>query len=514
MNRIAFTIVILILSNYGIKSQIPLSNFYGTNIHLCEGDTVHLIDNSQNSPTSWQWIIASNSDTVIFYDQDPIFIPAPNSLYTVTLITTNSFGSDTFTRINYIDNSIYAQVSTGNNGYTANLYNYNGQYIEPVSYAWSLNGDSSIYNASTFPFLLLSNNCLNVIITDMLGCNYIDSWCLQNYWFANSLTDSIICQGVEITLQDPSTNNPNRWEWTFIGPDTLHSTAQNPTILFLEAGSYTVSLNSYSVNSTNEYLYHSPIVILPNSQPYVSIELLSNSFCYGDTALLTIDSSISGNTLSYQWFLNGDYTGISSDTYTTVLIMDTNYIYATMQSNEVCSVSNMVYSDSINVVISSRPNASFTMDTINIPLISFDGQSSSIGINYSWTFGDSTLNSIAPNPVHQYTSDGFFTVCLTISDLAGCQDDTCQVININSFEVGNSEEQTRGFFLFPNPAQNFITIQSQNNLQQTFSISNSMGEVVYKSPFSKEAKFFINQLEDGVYWVKVGNKTERLIILR
>lgn len=79
----------------------------------------------------------------------------------------------------------------------------------------------------------------------------------------------------------------------------------------------------------------------------------------------------------------------------------------------------------------------FSVDSLNS--VSFTDysytDSSSIGA-WLWDFGDSTF-STSQNPVHQYTQNGIYTVCLTINS-TGCSDVICYAVNVNDFTTSCS----------------------------------------------------------------------------
>ncbi len=71
---------------------------------------------------------------------------------------------------------------------------------------------------------------------------------------ANFVANSTaIVTGQSVSFTDTSTNNPTSWSWTFTGGTPSTSTAQNPTITYNTAGTYTVSLTATnSAGSDNE----------------------------------------------------------------------------------------------------------------------------------------------------------------------------------------------------------------------------------------------------------------------
>lgn len=77
----------------------PISNFSATPLTGVSPLTVQFTDNSTNGPTSWSWNFGNN---LVSGERNPSTIYSVPGVYTVSLTTSNSAGSNTFTRTNYI----------------------------------------------------------------------------------------------------------------------------------------------------------------------------------------------------------------------------------------------------------------------------------------------------------------------------------------------------------------------------------------------------------------------------
>jgi PKD repeat protein len=78
----------------------------------------------------------------------------------------------------------------------------------------------------------------------------------------------------------------------------------------------------------------------------------------------------------------------------------------------------------ISVMVDEFPNANFTWNA-TIFYIDRDIQfidnttGGNLPLTYQWNFGDNTPNSSLQNPIHTYSSMGFYNVTLTVTDLNG-----------------------------------------------------------------------------------------------
>ncbi|MEZ4851925.1 MAG: choice-of-anchor J domain-containing protein, partial [Bacteroidia bacterium] len=89
-------------------AQAPMTDFTADKTSTCTGELVSFTDLSTLGPISHNWIITpqviytNNTDST---SADPFVIFPVSGFYQVTLITTNAFGSDTTTKVNYIEAS-------------------------------------------------------------------------------------------------------------------------------------------------------------------------------------------------------------------------------------------------------------------------------------------------------------------------------------------------------------------------------------------------------------------------
>lgn len=90
--------------------------------------------------------------------------------------------------------------------------------------------------------------------------------------------------------------------------------------------------------------------------------------------------------------------------------------------------------------LSAQCTASFSY-SVSGGSVSFTSSSSPSGANHYWSFGNGSSSS-TKNPTHTYSSNGTYTVCLTIFDsLRQCIDTTCSTVSISGLST-----QCRAYF--------------------------------------------------------------------
>ena len=85
-----------------IPTEAPLADFEANLVETCKGD-INFSDISalgSNIPTGWYWEFGDGDTSNL---QNPSHSYAQSGLYTVMMVASNSFGSDTVTKTNYID---------------------------------------------------------------------------------------------------------------------------------------------------------------------------------------------------------------------------------------------------------------------------------------------------------------------------------------------------------------------------------------------------------------------------
>lgn len=138
---------------------MPIVNFSESNTDVCSGGVLHFNDQSSGNPTSWNWVFTPATVTYVngttSASQNPSVKFNGTGNYTVKLVATNSTGSDSITKSNYINsnsgNSLpftenFESFTSGNtttlsNGWTQTMYS---------TFVWTVNSSGTL-SGSTGP---------------------------------------------------------------------------------------------------------------------------------------------------------------------------------------------------------------------------------------------------------------------------------------------------------------------------------------------------------------------------
>ncbi|WP_373519360.1 PKD domain-containing protein [Pricia sp.] len=154
--------------------------------------------------------------------------------------------------------------------------------------------------------------------------------------------------------------------------------------------------------------------------------------------------------------------------------------------------------------------------------VTFDGSSSSDdkGItNFSWNFGDGSIDASGERLSHTYTNAGTFTATLTVEDEAGEISKAMVVITVKK-----PLETDDDFRVFPNPASITVTLKFIKSVElKNIYVYNMQGRLM-KALDAKHVKyedgytFDVSRLSEGMYFIstedQAGNEYHRQMIIK
>jgi PKD repeat protein len=238
--------------------------------------------------------------------------------------------------------------------------------------------------------------------------------------------------------------------WSF--GDGSTSTLQNPVHTYSATGLYSVVLYAVFANGCVDTVFSTIAISNANCQASFNIyNTGGNSYVFQNTS--NIDSTL---TTSFSYWTFGDGTTSTmwnpSNTYNAP-----GYYPVCLTIIDSVVGCSSTYCDSIYVQGGSGGcNANFTpYDSSGTYYFLPDNGNAA---SYSWTFGDGGT-STSVYPMHQYTSPGTYTVCLTVA-MNGQTCTSCQVVVIGST---------------PNCNANYFVIVDSTNANQLYFFNQSTG---------------------------------------
>jgi len=162
MNKAYFLICFGFLISNATHAQLPVAGIILGNQHLCPGTCNDYLNASTNA-TSYLWIFAGGIPTTSTTVNPTVCYNTPG-IYDVTLIASNSIGSDTIILNNYM--TVYPYPLPMAIEYCGDtLFATQGF----VSYQWYMSGNI-INGATDYIYIATQSTDYNVVGTDMNGC--------------------------------------------------------------------------------------------------------------------------------------------------------------------------------------------------------------------------------------------------------------------------------------------------------------------------------------------------------
>jgi PKD repeat protein len=318
-------------------------------------------------------------------------VPAKTATFTNT---------STGTSLNY-----YWNFGDGNYSSLASpthVYANNGTYFVSLTITKS---DSSCYSS----------------VTDTIQ---VGSPCAANFYYTIDPNNAHT-----YNFHNTSTGTNPVYYWDF--GDGTSSSLQNPSHTYASNGTKMVHL--YINNLDSSCFDSKTIYIMVTS----SCSAMADFNFSGDSSdyrkVYFSNTSVVNNPGYYWWFSDGTSTTTTSPAHTfpsagtyMVCLWATNMLDSScwdstcklVNITNPCSAAFSFYTDSMN----GNPDKLF-----------FNSSTSKPGLVYNWNFGDGYSSSLK-NPVHQYSANGTYTVCLTVTDPADtfCFDQQCIQVHIGS----------------------------------------------------------------------------------
>ena len=278
-----------------VEDVSPYPVFSASATAGCQPLTVTFTDNSDSTAT-WNWTFAG-AEPASSTEQNPTVTFNSPGTFTVTLeVVTNDGNTYTITRPDLI--TVQAaptadfdyDVSGGQVTFTnTSAYGQNfewdfgdGSPVSNVMEPMHNYQEPGIYTVS----LTVSNDCGTAILQQ-------DVLILQVAPVAGFSTSTPSgCAPLTVQFTDTSTGAPNAWEWQFPGGQPATSTEQNPTVVYNEAGTYSVTLTVSNDVGESQVVQSQFIEVM--AEPVAAFEAVAN------LAEVTFTNN-SQNGLSYEW---------------------------------------------------------------------------------------------------------------------------------------------------------------------------------------------------------------------
>jgi gliding motility-associated-like protein len=244
-------------------------------------------------------------------------------------------------------------------------------------------------------------------------------------------TFSNACDGVPVNFINTSRYVPGvtySWFWDY--GDGSTSIAMSAPHQYTAGGTYVVKLRMISPAGCSDSITKTVTIY---AQPHVAFVV--NQVC-NDSVLTPINnSSISGGTMTYDWYFGDNTAHVSTQNPSHTYAHSGGYNITLVASSGPGCSDSVTLPDNINIgadIKFSGVNVclgqmtSFTDQTINT--------SGSAILSYNWNFGDGSASN-AQNPTHTYAGAGSYAVTLLLDYGSNCYDSITHNVTVNPIPV-------------------------------------------------------------------------------
>ncbi len=448
----------------------PNANFNANPLYTCQGE-VQFSDLSLNTPASWLWDFGDGQTSGL---QNPLHTYTQNGIYTVSLTASNIYGSDLYTRIQYIEiNMPEAPVTdTGMicvSGSTSLNASGNGDiywYDQPVGGNLLGTGNTFVTpGISTTTTYYAEDQTEDLYFTlpsdSALGSGGYYTGGTSHYMIFNALTDFTL----KSVLVYASVTQDRTIELRNASGVLLYD-----TLVSIPAGESRVVLN-FPVSTGNAYR----LVAGPTNRLYRNIA--GASYPYTIPGVISITGNSYNNPNYYYYFYEWEILGSSCKSPRTAAPV---------------------------FVHSNPPQADFTWSVF---LSTYDFiDLSQDAVTWNWDFGDGYASSLQ-TPSHTYTANGTYYVNLTAGNACGTatHTDTLYLVAVGVEEAGTI------ISLHPNPTGGLLVIGTGGiNGKITLQLFDIAGRCVMTETrhidADSELSLNLGSLTEGLYLLKITHR--------
>ena len=252
------------------------------------------------------------------------------------------------------------------------------------------------------------------------------------------------CSPLVVSFTDNSTGPVTTYFWDFGNGNT--STLQNPAAVYVNPGTYTVSLTVSDGTNNDTQTLTNYVTVFQN--PTAGFTSTPPAGCAPLTVCFS-DNSTPGDGTINQWLWDfGDGQNSTQQNPCHTYPNPGNYtVTLVVTDDNGCSNTTLITN---YVSVSNTPTVAFTgspLAACDPPLnVTFTNNSSGgqAPLTFDWDFGDGN-SSTTSNPNHTYTASGTFDVTLIATDVNGCADTLVQpaYVNINNITADFTVDTTR-----------------------------------------------------------------------
>ncbi|HEY4800911.1 MAG TPA: PKD domain-containing protein, partial [Bacteroidia bacterium] len=400
-----------------VVHPLPVANFSASSI--CVNAPPTTFTDHSTGASQWNWNFGDGNTSTA---QNPVHTYSASGNYNATLVATTNFGcTDTLVQsvtVNPAPVAAYSATTVCFNNATI----FTDQSTGGTSWSWNFgDGNTSTQQNPSYTYNHDGNFNAMLVVSNSFGCkDSISTTVRVNPLPTVNFTSKPVCLGSNSCFTDSSTissGNISAWSWNFSDPASGASnvsTVQNPCHVFSTTGNFNVLLTATSNNGCQNMATQTYTVY---SFPVASFS--ASNVCLNDQ---TIFVSTSTGAAQWDWnFNDGNTSTLQNPSH---VYQNYGTFLPTLIATSAGGCKDTI-SDTVKVY--PHPMVNFTSDKVCKGDTTKFNDLSSIpsgnNVGWNWNFGDGSTSSLQ-NPGHAYSSDGTYSVTLTVTSNQGCTSST------------------------------------------------------------------------------------------
>lgn len=393
----------------------PTANFTSNITDGCVPMTVNFTEQASENVVNYLWTFPGGNPNISTSPNPTVTYNTPG-VYDVTLQVTNNQGNDVMTSTDLIhvkdlrDPSFTYNFDTdfqvsfqdlnddGQGNYHWDFGDGNTSQDQFPTHTYAEPGDYTVTFTKT-------NICGDAQESQLIN---ISSAPTANFTVQGSTTG---CAGTTITFLNNSSPNTDNFQWNFPGGNPSTSTDENPSVVYNEAGVFSVTLVASNGAGSDVITYEDYILIEDIPQGNININVDENQVVFNNT-YAEVDNHF--------WSFGDGTTSVEEDPIK-IYEEDGTYTITYTGSNNCGDANETFQVDIVTPVI-----AAFTADNTTIcpgEQIQLTSDASENVTSWSWTFpGGLPATSTQENPTVTYNEPGTYDILLEVSN-AGYSDE-------------------------------------------------------------------------------------------
>jgi len=459
----------------------PVVQFFADPLVNCAWDVINFFDQSSSFANRWFWEFGDGGTSTL---QNPSYTYQDTGKFDVTLHVFHNGCETVLTKVEYI--TILPPIAKLNmirdcsDPYTVQFLDVS---IAADTLWWKFGDSLSYYDSSrvrdpfyTFPGrgqfkveLVVYNDTTDCYDTTAQNIIISDPEAIFN------LTPLDGCAPLDVSTQNLSVD-ADSFYWSTIFGQVDTATLFEPSFRFEQEGTYSgiqlIVKDQFGCLDTT--VSSDQIKVF---DVHANFGRNSNGGCTPTIVNFT-DSSQSSLSPIVKWdwdFGDGGSDTVQNPTYT--------YVNKGLYSVTLIATNAEGCSDTLrygSIIQATNPQAQFELDTLLCVGQELSVRDISLGVSLSsfWDFGDGDTSSQI-NPTHFYTSEGTYSVCLTVTDINGCMSTVCHDVQVSNPIADFTADKT---FASCPPLTVQFTNLSANSSSWLWDFGDSSGQSTLKDP--------------------------------